>query len=483
MRRIIPALALCLLAAGAFPATIDLEAKAGGSTETPSAAWGNFSGGFDMASGDLRFLGHLALRSDGYYGGFMSGSSGFGAPAFEVADGGMIYSGESLAASLGKLEMRDIVDSPYSLFVSGRGNKALGASFAFQGSGFFYTNRWIALNYDLKSEGSLKSGDPQIAWPDRSAVVKSWGLNLGSFRFALQDVVIYTSLDDLANGVKDSRGPLFDLDYFLLPIPSVIVQYIGFSEDGPWAKTKRNDNSISGFMLDWKGEGWYAVGQILVDDINLNRYLNPSGRQNPDKIAWHLGARHETDIGTFGLYHAGATKYTFEPYGNSTENSMYGYTFYPDSQYEVDHSPLALEPEANYVGYVHGENNLALMGTWRNSYGSVAAAASLEATVSGSKSPVNPWHEYLSWKDGSPGTKLLDEDRLETKIVAAGSASLPHGGFDLGVEIKLGYVWNRLELAAAGDAYRLNGLRIYKPSRDSAPIGELVLGARYHVPL
>jgi hypothetical protein len=60
---------------------------------------------------------------------------------------------------------------------------------------------------------------------------------------------------------------------------------------------------------------------------------------------------------------------------------------------------------------------------------------------------------------------------------------MPAGDFDLGVEVKLGYVWNKLELAAAGGGPAtdsVNGLSVYRPSADSAFIGELVLGAKYH---
>jgi hypothetical protein len=462
---------LILLCSSAYAFDIDTEAKVGASTETPSPLWVKGIVGFEASSGNLSVLGHLGARTDGVYGGFMGGNYGFGGLAFETVDGGVLYSGEAISASLGKLEERDIVDSPYSLFLSGRDNKALGASLGLCDGPFFYDSRWIALSYDLENTREDASWD----WPDRSADVKSWGLELGDFRVALQDVVVYTAS-------SGTRGPAFDPEYFLIPIPSIFVQYLGFSEDSPWRKSETDDNTMTGFMVDWKRDGWYAVGQLLVDDFNMNRFLNPSGRQNPDKIAWMLGGRRETEYGTFGLYHAGATKYCFEPYGDKDENSMYGYTYRPDVEYEVDGTPMALEPEDNYVGYLHGENNLALMGTWRNDYDAIKVAASFEFTLSGSKSPANPWGEYLRWQDGGSGTKLLGEDRLEKKLLLGGSVAMPAGKFDLGVEVKLGWVWNRLELDDAPGDDGLNGLRIYRPSNDSAPIGEIVLGARYHVP-
>jgi hypothetical protein len=474
MKFVTIAILALLGATAALAAELDLGLWTGASTETPAALWIKTLTGFNASAGKLQVLGHLGVRTDGSYGGFLGGNYGYGGISFETIDGGLLYSGDSVSVSLGKLEMRDIVDSPYSLFLSGRGNRALNASLELRSGAFFYNDRWIALSYDLENTREGAAWD----WPDRSAVVKSWGVEFGSFRVALQDIAVFAAASSGSN-------PLFDLEYFAYPIPSFYVQYLRFGEEGPGLKKMRDDNSMTGIMVDWTGEGWYAVGQILVDDINMNRFLNPGGRQNPDKIAWELGLRHETEIGTFGLYHAGATKYTFEPYGNGSENSMYGYAFYPDVEYEVDSTPMALEPEDNYVGYLHGENNLALMGTWRDSFGSIAAAASLEFTLSGSKSPANPWGEYLTWKEGGSGTKLFGEDRLEKKLLIGGSIGMPAGPFEVGVEVKLGWVWNRLELAAApGSASDdgLNSLRIYRPSAHSAPIGELVLGAKYHVP-
>ncbi|MBM7560252.1 hypothetical protein JOC61_002064 [Marinitoga litoralis] len=52
----------------------------------------------------------------------------------------------------------------------------------------------------------------------------------------------------------------------------------------------------------------WGNGQILVDDINVNRILAPNSFQNLDKIAWSLGGSLNTKFGKFGLYNVGATK-------------------------------------------------------------------------------------------------------------------------------------------------------------------------------
>jgi hypothetical protein len=47
-------------------------------------------------------------------------------------------------------------------------------------------------------------------------------------------------------------------------------------------------------------------------------------------------------------------------------------------------------------------------------------------------------------------------------------------------------VWNRLELASTAASKfdgGVNSIDIYRPSTKSAPIGELVLGAKYRIPM
>jgi hypothetical protein len=483
MKRIFLASVALLFPAIAFALDIDVETKIGASTETPKPTWANFYGGFDTKAGNIEFLGHMAALTDGYYGGFMGGSYGYGGVAFEVVDGGLTYTGDTISASLGKLELDDLVDSPYSLFLSSRHNKALEASVALHDGTFFYNDQWIALNYNSGSTFTTTQNGSPIYWPDRSAVLKSWGIKHGSFRVALQDVIIYA---DDADGSPHSGGPFFNPDYFLFPVPSFFIHYIDSSENSPWQQQAQNAKSTMGVMVDWDDDDWYFVSQILVSDFNMNRFINPSGSQNPDKLAWELGGRKKTDLGTFGFYHAGATKYVFEPYGNSSKNDTCAYVFYPDTQYDIKGTPLAFEPEDNYVGYLHGENNIAFMGTWRKNFDRLTAASSLEFTLSGSKSPVNPWGDLLTWSDGGSGTKMFNDSELEKKLVLCASVSMPFGDFDLGVDVRLGYVWNKLKLAGATgdqtDSY-VNGLYLYNPSSTCEPIAEIILGAKYHFSL
>lgn len=465
------ALATCVASAG-FSLDIDLGLAITASTETPNVAWGKFSGGFSAGAEAFNVFAEMSLSNQGLYGGFFGGRFGYGGMSFEFGEAGVRYEDGPILAELGRLKLHDYIETPYSLFLSGRGNVALGGAFAYDEGPFFYSSRWIALNYDLK--------DTDI--PDRSAYLKTWGLRFGPFRFALQDANVMTNMLDLKVAEPTlERGPIFDPEYFLLPIPGIFIQYVGIRQDSPWEKRNLDDNGIVGFLLDWQEGPWYAAAQVLVDDINMNRFLDPDGRQNPDKIAWTLGGHWDGPYGKVGLYHAGATMYTFQPYGSTGVNKHYGYTFYPFTEYEVDGVPLAFEPEANYLGYLHGENNLAFMATWTHKLWGAKASSSLEFTLSGSKSPANPWHENESYLDWGEGTRLLDEAVLEKKLVLKASAAYPMGAWEFGLELMLGGVWNRLELTAGDPLDPVNGIAFYRPSNKHAVIAGVTFGGRYRL--
>lgn len=460
--------AMALFSAGiAMAVDIELGAEAGASTATPNPVPLAVSAGYEASFGGFNVFGELNAENSGLYGGYMGGGYGFGALSFIFGEAGIRYQSGPLSLGAGRMALTDIVDSPYSLFASSLDTVALGASMTYEDDTFFYTNNWVALNYDLVD----------TAIPDRSAVIKSYGLKVGQFRLAFQDAAIMTSSLD---GSDNARGPLFDPEYFLLPLPSILIQYLGISQAAPWQKTRSlNDNSIMGFMADWHEGAWYAVAQLLVDDINMNRFIEPEGTFNPDKLAWQLGSTWDSPWGELGLYHAGATKYTFQPYGGTGSNTQYGYTYYPFTSYLVDGAPLALEPEANYLGYLHGENNLAFMATWSDELYGAALATALEFTMSGAKSPANPWHEFSDFQEGGQGTKLLDDAVLEKKAVLTASAAYPFGDWELGLDLVLGYVWNRLKLGAAPSADAWNDIPFYAPSDEDALIVSVTLGGRY----
>jgi len=468
-------------------AAFDIEFYAGGGagTETPAPLYPQIDFIVDHESEGLGFHWDLGLSGDGSYGGLFGESFGGGALTVLIREGGLSYSAGNFLASFGMLPIKDEIDSPYSLVLSSKDNAALNALFRYEDEGFFFSDRWIALNYDsnntLRNWDTVNSVWVDVQWPDRSAVIKSYGFKTGELRVGFQDIAIFT---DLYYG-EDQRGPLFDPSYFLIPAPSFFIQYARMSIESPWQTDDGlNDNSIMSFFAEWKRGKLGAQAQILVDDFNLNRFIHPDDFQNPDKIAWAFGAMLETDIGTFRFDQAGATKYTFGPAGyGGIDNLMYGYTFYPDTQYLLDGSLMTIDPEDNYLGYYHGENNIAFMFSWKSLPGSALdIAGGLEFSMSGSKSPANPWHEYSEWSEGGEGAQWLNEAVLEKKVVLSGKAQYALGDFKLFASARLGYAWNRLKLAAVAfeePGSIDNGIPLYKPSSESGPIASLTLGASW----
>jgi len=299
------ALILCLSAAGGSAVEIGVGAGFGASTETPNVVWPTLSAFVSHESDHFRFWWDLEATGDGYYGGLF-GESFYGGLSVLMKEGGMSWRSGGLLVEGGKLVLEDELDSYYSLFLSSKRNAAVGAQVRYEDELFFFSDRWIALNYDSEYVWG------PTAWPDRSAVLKTYGMKLGKLRFGFQDAIVYKRPSG-----DSSRGPAFEAEYFLNPIPSFFVQYIRTGESGPWTadSSTGNDNSILGFFGEWTEERWSARAQILVDNLNMNRFFYPDSFQDPDKIAASAGATFRTDLGTIDFDIAGATKYCFEPMG------------------------------------------------------------------------------------------------------------------------------------------------------------------------
>ena len=117
----------------------------------------------------------------------------------------------------------------------------------------------------------------------------------------------------------------------------------------------------------------------------------------------------------------------------------YGYAYFPDvvfrrKRYRHD---TAIPFESMMLGYRNGENNLAFLGVWNGEAAGFGLGASLEFTVSGSKSPANAWHEY-DWQPGQrhgvpervapgvevPGHRRGDPETLGVRPVRGGVPGL-----------------------------------------------------------
>lgn len=96
---------------------------------------------------------------------------------------------------------------------------------------------------------------------------------MGDFRFGYQDAVVYNRE--------------FDFYYLFNPLPVYFSQEIRSSSNTmPWAEEGKDDNSLMGFFIDYDKPTYYFYSQLLVDDLNTNRFFYPEKTQNPDKIAF-----------------------------------------------------------------------------------------------------------------------------------------------------------------------------------------------------
>ena len=379
---------------------------------------------------------------------------------FYVNQGGLIFDFDHLTLRAGRLLHRDLIDSPYSLFISSMDLPAVLAEITFNGGPLLYQSRWIGLN--------TRSLYPD--YPDRGANYKLFALQFGDIRFGFQDFVIYFDY-------------YFDEEYFLSPIPHTFGQL--FREPGkPWSQDT-NDNIIMGLFFDWQHPQHYLYAQWLVDDISLD-FLIPgflrddwgSDRQIPQKWAWSVGGYYDFPFGRLGFYHGGATKYTFQAY---ELNNPYQYTYYPAVEYDLEDGPtLTLDYVDNYIGYKYGENNLAFLVTYANVFSGIDFSAALEYVISGNKSPANPWFEYDDVADTSRKTLLLDDPVLEHTIAASATAKFPWRQWEFYGKLRLGGAFNRLELEVAPPPALADEPKIFYPQEgDHRLIYELTIGVTY----
>jgi hypothetical protein len=297
---------------------------------------------------------------------------------------------------------------------------------------------------------------------DRGADLKVYAIRFGKLRLGFQDTSIYS-------------GAYFDVDYFANLAPSFFVQYVSQAGGRPWSRTG-NQNAILGLFGDYEGEGWYGYAQLLVDDFNMNRFLKPSGTQNPDKVALSIGGHEDTEAGRFGLYAAAATKYTFEAIGGEFSS----FTYFPGSAVDYRGAIIPVPLQDMMIGYVNGENNAAAIATWSKSGGNgLSFEASLEGVISGSKSPANPWHELHNFREGPQGARFLDDPVLEKRITLSAGGKAQIGNVLWQLSTKIGWAQNRLALVSvAADPYDGNQEPIWEPSAESGPIAELRFGGR-----
>ena len=234
--------------------------------------------------------------------------------------------------------LTDVVDSPYTIFINPNAFPAVHAEDAYAGEVFSYTTRWVRLN---ERSAQVYNGDI-----DGDPATNT--LHFGNLTVGFEDVSLYLDRS-------------FDAETFLSPFPMYFLEMLNTSSGRPWSELS-NTNSLMGFFGEYDAGDLYLCGQVLVDDINASAlapilgWAIPSlnNIQNLSKVAWSLGGTRDTPFGHFGFYHGGALKYTYFPV---TEFDAGGGTYKP------------LDYRKNYIGYTHGENNLAFLADYTAEFG------------------------------------------------------------------------------------------------------------------
>jgi hypothetical protein len=348
-----------------------------------------------------------------------------------------------------------------------------GLDLRYEGGFLRYETRWSGLvaesrhNYPY-STLDIETGDPIGAnsrkWADRGLASRMVALDFGKLRVAYEEASIYLER-------------YFDPGYFLIPAPSILINTLWSNQSlNPWARAT-NDASLMGFYADYEDGDVRLEGQFLIKDITFSQF--GIGYPNVNKFAWSLGAELATEAGAFSLWHGGATKHMYAAsYQSASVQNAYPYQYaaYPVSS--IAGRPLPLEK--NNLGFVMGENALALELGWRKDFRglgpfALVAEASLRYCLRGEQSLENPWHESLAPEP--PATHLFTgESVLESSLIMRAGGRLEWAGAYAALDIALGAAFNALRLSHAADG----GADIWKPQAGVVdPLSSLRLRAGY----
>ena len=329
----------------------------------------------------------------------------------EVYEGLISFDLDPISLNFGIYKHNDTVRSPYSLFITSYPRPTLNLDLRLESDFFFINTRWIPLNLNST-----------LAYPDSGANFRTYGLKLGDVRFGLQESIVY---------LDQYFSPLY-----FAPIPVQFAQLIA-SGPGTPNQSAPDPNGLLGPFFEYDSSPLYLYAQFLLDDLIAGV---------PLKLAWSLGGSYETPVGTFGFYHAGATKYTFQATRTGT---LYPYAYYPAGSYPTNTGDKTIWYFENYIGYRYGENNLAFMVTYDYDFGPARTHTELEYTISGNKAPTIPWHGAELY----PPTGLLNDPLLEQSIALRTEwrfdpfdAGSPLENVEFIIEGLFGILFNELQL-------------------------------------
>ena len=417
--------------------TVDLSLGVSGGVESSEAEGAVFAYSLlGAAAFDSRYLllsGELLANNAGEYN---PTESWMGDYVFLLSEGKSAIRLGDHTLEGGYLKHAPFIDGGYDLFLNSRVHSSVGLAYEYDGPSFYYQTRWLQVNE--RSEQTYSYGPAEVFgeyWRDRGANMRIIGIRAGSLFFGLREAALYMDRS-------------FDAHHLLSPLPTIFTNTLMTQGGNPWTQ-RTNDNSLSGLFLTYDGPEYLFSGQLLLDDINLNFLFpddSPYIRENLNKIAWSLGGSMDFPFGTLGLYHAGATKYTFgATYASSTNPNTipYEYAWYQDSVV----GSLVIPPEENWIGYIHGENSLAFRGTYDTVLPrDIVIRTSLEWVLTGNQSPNNPWHQYRDWNEIDRSIELLGDGTIEHAIILDCRAAREFPRFSVSVDGRIEGIVNRQQL-------------------------------------
>lgn len=193
-----------------------------------------------------------------------------------------------------------------------------------------------------------------------------------------------TPFEGLEIGYQESvlfLNRYFDPYYYFVPIPVPGIQEF-WHLSAPWgfSTNELDDNSMVGIYAKFSDLFWSVYAELLMDDVNMNRFLSPQSYQNPDKMAFLIGFSGRSGPTKLTIEIAGATAFTFQ---RTNPTKPYEYVMFEGEDYPI---------EKNMIGYKYGENNLACAivfdyykSNWTFSFG-------WESVAFGTRTPSLPWH-------------------------------------------------------------------------------------------
>lgn len=465
----------------------DFGAGGGYSTDTnvdlAGRPFDRLTAGFSFADDFFSTGASFIVTNDGRYNPSESWMPSVGNQYFLLDQGYIRFTFKKLSFEGGFLKNTAPFDDPYELFLNSQGNPSRGMDLIYQTDSFYYESRWIGINYlSAFTYGYGTAAQAGTQWMDKGMNYRVIGFKTGAFFFGLEDSVVYLQRN-------------FDALYFLSPMPSILTRSIFATQfsDNPWDTVPNDDHSLMGLFGQYKADPYYAFARILINDLNLNFLFGSSSSvssSNVNKIAWSLGGRVKTDVGTFGLFHAGATDYTYAASYQSTTSfntNPFEYTYYP---VVTLNGSTMIDITDNYIGFQYGENALAFLATYdtvpfKGSSSAFDLSSGLEFVINGSKSPDKPLHAYADYSYVPQKIQIFANDPvLEYILVLRNKMTKDFLPFALNVELDVGYDWNKLGIAPVNATIAGGGPAPFEyvpmPGVDSF-IFTLIIGGSVHL--